>query len=224
MNSSTGFRTLLMTGLLLCLGMQSVAHAQFDLEAIRNNTPSFGDSRDVVSVEVRSQRTTASAGTTFPVAVTFKMKKGWHIWTQENGSPEGMAIFDGAQWTSITKTGGSGLEIIDIAWPDSHSREGRPGIRGGRICGFRRRCDRTRDLDDFQGSSLRTPWSPSTLRGSFRLAMRRPASRPRSTPPTTKVSVTIDSLRARRASFRRSVHRMDLRRRRGWRRHRRNDA
>ena len=120
MNSSAGFRRLLMTGLLLCLGMQSVAHAQFDLEAIRNNTPSFGDSRDVVSVEVRSQRTTASAGTTFPVAVTFKMKKGWHIWTQENGSPEGMAIFDGAQWTSITKTGGSGLEIIDIAWPDSH--------------------------------------------------------------------------------------------------------
>ena len=62
MNTSAGFPRLLLTGLLLCLGMQGVAHAQFDLEAIRNNTPSYGDSRDVVSVEVQSQRTTVSAG------------------------------------------------------------------------------------------------------------------------------------------------------------------
>ena len=192
MNSSTGFRTLLMTGLLLCLGMQSVAHAQFDLEAIRNNTPSFGDSRDVVSVEVRSQRTTASAGTTFPVAVTFKMKKGWHIWTQENGSPEGMAIFDGAQWTSITKTGGSGLEIIDIAWPDSHPAKVDLGFGAEEYAVFEGDATALVTLMTSRDLAADTVVTID-LAGFFQACDETTCLAPTFDPPTTKVSVTIDS-------------------------------
>ena len=191
MNTSAGFPRLLLTGLLLCLGMQGVAHAQFDLEAIRNNTPSYGDSRDVVSFEVQSQRTRVSAGTSFPVAVTFKIQKTWHIWTQENGSPEGMAIFDGAQWTSITKTGGNGLEIIDVTWPESHAAKVDLGFGAKEYAVFD---GESTALVTLMASRDLTAGTVATidLAGFFQACDDTTCLAPTFDPPTTKISVTID--------------------------------
>ena len=191
MNMSAGFPRLLLAGLLFCLGMQGVAHAQFDLEAIRNNTPSYGDSRDVVSFAGQSQRTTVAAGTSFPVAVTFDIKKTWHIWTQENGSPEGMAIFDGAQWTSITKTGGNGLEIIDITWPESHAAKVDLGFGVKEYAVFD---GESTALVTLMASRDLTAGTVATidLAGFFQACDDTTCLAPTFDPPTTKISVTID--------------------------------
>ncbi|HAW96733.1 MAG TPA: hypothetical protein DCX60_10690, partial [Phycisphaerales bacterium] len=191
MNTPSGFPSLLLTGLMLCLGLQGEAHAQFDLEAIRNNTPSYGDSRDAVSLEVETQRTSVPAGTSFPVAVTFKIKKNWHIWPQEGGAPEGSAIFDGAQWTSITKAGGDGLEIIDIIWPELHNARVDVGLGPQEYAVFEGDATALVTLktsDDLEAGAEAT----IDLAGFFQACDDSTCLAPTFDPPTRKISVTIE--------------------------------
>ena len=191
MNTPSGFPSLLLAGLMLCLGVQDQAQGQFDLEAIRNNTPSYGDSRDAVGLEVESQRTSVPAGTSFPVAVTFKIKKDWHIWPQEGGAPEGSAIFDGAQWTSITKSAGDGLEIIDIIWPELHTARVDVGLGPQEYAVFEG--DATalvtlRTSGDLKAGAEAT----IDLAGFFQACDESTCLAPTFDPPIKKISVTID--------------------------------
>ena len=191
MNIPARLQRHLLAALLLCLGIHGVAQAQFDLDAIRNNTPSYGDSRDVVRVEVTSQRNAAPAGAIFPVAMTFQIKKEWHIWTQEDGSPEGMAIFDGAQWTSITKAGGQGLEIVEIRWPKLHTAQVDLGFGPEEYAVFEG--DATA-LVTLAVSKDLEPGSTATidLAGFFQACDATTCLAPTFDPPTNTVSITIN--------------------------------
>ena len=192
MNTAARLQRHLLAALLLCLGMHGAAQAQFDLDAIRNNTPSYGDSRDAVGVEITSQREAAPAGATFPVAVTFTIKKGWHIWTQEGGSPEGTAIFDGAQWTSITKAGGEGLEITHIMWPELHTAKVDIGLGPQEYAVFEGTATALVTLavsKELESGSTAT----IDLAAFFQACDATTCLAPTFDPPTTALSVTVDS-------------------------------
>ena len=191
MISSARLPRLLLAALLLCLGVHGTAQAQFDLDAIRNNTPSYGDSRDSVTLNVTSQRTSVPPDTTFPVAVTFEIKKDWHIWPQEGGSPENVAIFDGAQWTSITKAGGNGLEIIDITWPEIHTAKVDVGLGPQEYAVFEG--DATALVTLKVSKNLETGSTATIdLAGFFQACDASTCLAPTFDPPIGTVSITID--------------------------------
>jgi thiol:disulfide interchange protein len=83
-------------------------------------TTSFGDSRDVVTVDVTLMRDTAPPGAVLPVAVVLDIKPSWHIWTNEGGEIEGTSSFDSAVWTRIELAEDSTFKIISIQWPKPH--------------------------------------------------------------------------------------------------------
>lgn len=56
----------------------------------------FFDSRDEVAVSVAPLSDAITPGSDFAIAVIFEMSPTWHIWTQPNGTPDGMAVFGGA--------------------------------------------------------------------------------------------------------------------------------
>ena len=114
---------------LLCMvaGLAPAAHAQdgtnpfggglFDEGA--TGQESFGDSRDVVGTSFVATKDQAVPGTIVPIEVTFDIKPGWHIWTNEDGVPEGVTAFDGAIWTEIGLDSEAPLEF-EVTWPEAH--------------------------------------------------------------------------------------------------------
>lgn len=86
--------------------------------------PSFGDSRDRVRVELRPVATEIPRGSRVPIAVTFDLDIGWHIWTNDRELPEGMVEFSGAVNTAV-KFASPAPEFITahldrIQWPEPH--------------------------------------------------------------------------------------------------------
>jgi len=61
----------------------------------------FGDSRDVVAVQVVPASATARPGGDLPVAIRLSIADGWHIWTNAGNTPAGFTRFDGAIHTEI---------------------------------------------------------------------------------------------------------------------------
>lgn len=61
----------------------------------------YGNSQDQVEVLVDALSNKVVPGADCPIAVTFKIWPGYHIWTREGAVPEGMAEFDGAIRTVI---------------------------------------------------------------------------------------------------------------------------
>ena len=80
----------------------------------------FGDSRDVVGVEITLLRKNAPPGAVIPVAVVLDMKPTWHIWTNEGGELEGTSSFEYAEWTRITLAEDSEFKLVGIQWPEPH--------------------------------------------------------------------------------------------------------
>ncbi|MCH7573435.1 MAG: hypothetical protein IH891_11035, partial [Planctomycetes bacterium] len=84
----------------------------------------YSDSRAQVQTSVKAAYDKVPQGSDLPVAIIFDMNPGWHIWTQEGGTPEGVDVFDGAINTEIV------IEIPDdgsliahegfLQWPESH--------------------------------------------------------------------------------------------------------
>ncbi|MAJ47247.1 MAG: hypothetical protein CBC35_08330 [Planctomycetes bacterium TMED75] len=115
-------RNLILSSALVASSLCSTAFAQgFDLDSLTQE--SFGDSRDVVTVSFTPDSDSVQPGGTVLVEVVFQMKDAWHIWPQEGGSPAGMAIFDGAQWTAIDVVEAEGLSLSSITWPETHDVE-----------------------------------------------------------------------------------------------------
>ena len=112
-------RNLVFSSALVASSLSSMASGQgFDLDSLTQE--SFGDSRDVVSVSFTPDSDSVEPGGKVLVEVVFEMKNDWHIWPQEDGSPAGSAIFDGAQWTAIDVVEAEGLSLGSITWPETH--------------------------------------------------------------------------------------------------------
>ena len=89
--------------------------------------PSFGDSRDRVSVSVNADNNQVAPGSNAVLALVFDHQPGWHIWTNQGNTPAGMAVFDGAIHTEIkiTTPPGSPLRAHEafIQWPQVHAAQ-----------------------------------------------------------------------------------------------------
>ncbi|MEY4118196.1 MAG: Thiol:disulfide interchange protein DsbD precursor [Planctomycetota bacterium] len=93
----------------------------------------FGNSQDQVEVAVEVLSPKVVAGADCPIAVTFRIWDGYHIWTRGGSVPEGMAEFDGAIRTEIAfnpDDSGKPKPIAGIAlnegfmqWPEAHGVE-----------------------------------------------------------------------------------------------------
>ena len=93
----------------------------------------FGNSQDQVEVTVEVLSPKVVAGADCPIAVTFKIWDGYHIWTHAGSVPEGMAEFDGAIRTEIAfnpDDSGKPQAIAGIVlnegftqWPEAHGVE-----------------------------------------------------------------------------------------------------
>jgi thiol:disulfide interchange protein DsbD len=90
----------------------------------------FGDSRDQVDTAVLVSQARVIAGADVPVAVTFKLARGYHIWTRPGPVGEGFAEFSGAIRTEIalnpnaegksTPVAGIEFNTSFIQWPEAH--------------------------------------------------------------------------------------------------------
>ncbi|MEY3027914.1 MAG: Thiol:disulfide interchange protein DsbD precursor [Planctomycetota bacterium] len=90
----------------------------------------FGDSRDQVETGVVVAQQKALAGADLPIAITFRLAPGYHIWTKPGPVGDGFADFVGAIRTEVTinpnDSGKSspvaGLEsnIGFMQWPEAH--------------------------------------------------------------------------------------------------------
>lgn len=115
--------------LLLCMvtGLAAAAHAQDGSNPFGGGLfddggagqEAFGDSRDVVGTSFVATKKQAEPGTVVPIEVTFDIKAGWHIWTNDGGVPEGVTAFDGAIWTEIGLESDAPLQF-DVTWPEAH--------------------------------------------------------------------------------------------------------
>jgi thiol:disulfide interchange protein DsbD len=93
----------------------------------------FGNSQDQVEVSAEVLSPTVVAGADCPIAVTFKIWDGYHIWTREGSVPTGMAEFDGAIRTEIVFNPDdagkpqpiAGIELNEgfMQWPEAHGVE-----------------------------------------------------------------------------------------------------
>ena len=82
----------------------------------------FGDSRDVVRIEVIPAQRRVMPGMQLPVAVVLDISSGWHIWTgasQAAALPAGVSRFDGAQYTAVKTDGPAGVLVGTglVQWP-----------------------------------------------------------------------------------------------------------
>ncbi len=87
--------------------------------------PQFFDSRDEVKASAKSPLARVPRGSEFPIAVIFDINRGWHIWTQAGGTPEGVGVFDGAINTEIKVRGvepAAAANTFDefTQWPPPH--------------------------------------------------------------------------------------------------------
>lgn len=84
----------------------------------------YSDSRAQVQTSVKAAYVKVPQGSDLPVAIIFDMNPGWHIWTQEGGTPEGVDVFDGAINTEIViEIPNDGSLIAHegfMQWPESH--------------------------------------------------------------------------------------------------------
>ena len=95
--------------------------------------PVFGDSRDQVETAVVVPNAKVAPGADVPIAVTFKLADGFHIWPKADAPTEGRAEFDGAIRTDLTINPGSDGKSQPIAgiefnaafaqWPAQHTVE-----------------------------------------------------------------------------------------------------
>jgi thiol:disulfide interchange protein DsbD len=94
------------------------------------SAPAYGDSRDQVDTAVVVSQPKAVAGADVPIAVTFKISPGYHIWTKPGPLGEGFAEFAGAIRTEVAVNPGAdgkpaplpGIEInaAFMQWPEAH--------------------------------------------------------------------------------------------------------
>ena len=95
--------------------------------------PAFGDSRDQVDVTVSVAQPKVAPGGDLPVAVEFKIRKGYHIWTQPGAVAEGLVEWESAIRTEIlvnprevdgkrTSAPLAGIEFNAgfLQWPEQH--------------------------------------------------------------------------------------------------------
>ncbi len=90
----------------------------------------FNDSRAKVTVRAVASSTEVAPGGDLPIAVTFTIAPGWHIWPSESTAlPSGMTAFDGAIHTAIAlpqldgqpaNAPGTELHLGFIRWPAPH--------------------------------------------------------------------------------------------------------
>ena len=84
----------------------------------------YDDSRAQVQTSVKAAYDKVPQGGDLPVAIIFDMNPGWHIWTQEGGTPEGVDVFETAVNTRIIiETPDDGSLIAHegfLQWPESH--------------------------------------------------------------------------------------------------------
>ncbi len=95
--------------------------------------PLYGDSRDQVETDVVVAQAKATAGADVPIAVTFRLAKGYHIWTKPGPSGDGFAEFSGAIRTEVAVNPGADGKPAPLAglatnaafmqWPEPHAIE-----------------------------------------------------------------------------------------------------
>ncbi len=93
----------------------------------------FGDSRDQVDVTVSASRDRVEPGEDLPIALRFKVARGYHIWTAPSTPAAGFAQFESAIRTEITlnpDASGKSAPLAGVAfheaflqWPTPHSVE-----------------------------------------------------------------------------------------------------
>ena len=95
--------------------------------------PAFGDSRDQVDVTVAVAQPSVAPGGDLPVAIEFKIRKGYHIWTGPGPVADGLAEWESAIRTEILvnptevdgKTVGAPIAGVEfntafVQWPEQH--------------------------------------------------------------------------------------------------------
>ncbi|MDG2031869.1 MAG: thioredoxin family protein [Phycisphaerales bacterium] len=151
----------------------------------------FGDSRDVVGVEITLLQETAPPGAVIPVAVVLDMKPTWHIWTNEGGELEGTSSFEYAQWTQITLAEDSGFKLIGIQWPEAHKVDVNFGDGPVTYSVFEGKAVAFVNLlvpgDDANGTEL-----PITISTSFQACDDTQCMAPTFDPPTVTNTLKID--------------------------------
>ena len=98
--------------------------------ALGEDQDSFSDSRAKVDVRAIASTNEVAPGGDLPIAVTFKIARGWHIWPSESSSvPVGMTAFDGAIFTALalpevdgqpSNAPGTELHLSSIRWANVH--------------------------------------------------------------------------------------------------------
>lgn len=90
----------------------------------------FGDSRDQVDTAVAVSQAKATAGADVPIAITFRLASGYHIWTRPGPVGDGYAEFSGAIRTEVTlnpdgegksrPVAGIEFNAAFMQWPEVH--------------------------------------------------------------------------------------------------------
>ncbi|MSR42062.1 MAG: DUF255 domain-containing protein, partial [Phycisphaerales bacterium] len=91
---------------------------------------SFNDSRDKVKVTAVAASTEVAPGGDLPIAITFRIAPGWHIWpTETSAFPPNVLPFDGAIFTTLAlplvdgetlNAPGTELHLRFVQWPEVH--------------------------------------------------------------------------------------------------------
>ncbi len=98
--------------------------------------PLFGDSRDKVEVSARFAAATAAPSADVPLAVVFRLSKGWHIWPHPKADLGDFAEFEGIRTTLVLNPGEDGaprpvpgIELHEgfAQWPAPHGFESDQG-------------------------------------------------------------------------------------------------
>ena len=98
--------------------------------------PIYGDSRDKVEVTARFAAPSAAPGADLPLAVVFRLSKGWHIWPHPKAELGTLAEFDGIRTELVLNPGEDGaprpvpgleLHAGFAQWPEPHGFESDQG-------------------------------------------------------------------------------------------------
>ena len=154
--------------------------------------PSFGDSRDVVTVSFHAQRDTAPPGATVPVAVVFDLKKNWHIWPNEGGAPEGTSIFEYAEWTVIDGSDEANTSILSTQWPETHMVTVDFGSGTQRLAVFEGKAIAFVNLQIDESAATGSTAS-MTLSAAFQACDDTTCLAPTFDPPSSRIAITVDA-------------------------------
>ena len=154
--------------------------------------PSFGDSRDVVTVSFHAQRETAPPGAVVPVAIVFDLEKSWHIWPNEGGAPEGTSIFEYAEWTVIDGSDAENTFIHSTQWPETHTVNVNFGGGPERFAVFDGKAIAFVNLQIDESAAAGSTAS-MTLSAAFQACDDTTCLQPTFDPPSSRIAITVDA-------------------------------